>query len=101
MVDEESPMIPFPESFLPSSPEQRLALIEWQRQIREAAQREDGERLRFVMQDIDGFYGIEPDKYDLAMKEAAANGRDEPNADDELAGIRALIDLARQAKEKE
>ena len=58
------------------------------------SERDDAERLRFAMQDIDGFGDISMDKYDYAILEAEANGRDEPNADDELNGIRQLCDAA-------
>lgn len=58
----------------------------------------DGERLRYVMQDLDGFVHVGKDKHDYAMEVAAENGRDEPSAEDELEGIHRLIDAAREAE---
>lgn len=57
----------------------------------------DAERLRFAMQDIDGFGELVMDKYDYAIQIAEQNGRDVPSADDELNGIRMLIDTAMSA----
>lgn len=54
----------------------------------------DADRLIFAMGDLDGFVNVSWDKYDYALHFAQANGRDTPNADDELAGLRALIDAA-------
>ena len=56
--------------------------------------KKDAERLIFAMQDIDGFGGVAWDKYDYAMHFAHCNGRDEPTKEDELIGVRALIDAA-------
>ena len=85
---------PFPEGFLPRSPEERLMLVQWGEQCR-AMYKEDAERLAFAMQDIDGFVGVEPDKYDFAMRVAIEMGHDEPTREDELEGLRRLIDAAR------
>ena len=66
---------------------------------RECAElRRDGERLQFVMDDIDGFVGVKLDRYDYAIQVATENGRSAPNAEDELNGIRRLIDAARKEK---
>jgi len=54
----------------------------------------DAARLRYAMEDIDGFVHVGKDKYDYAMEIAAKNGRDAPSEDDEMDGIRALIDAA-------
>lgn len=54
----------------------------------------DAERLLFVMKDIDGFVNVKKDKYEYALCVAQENGREEPNKQDELDGIRALIDMA-------
>ena len=56
--------------------------------------KKDAERLIFAMQDIDGFGAVALDKYDYAMHFAHCNGRDEPTKEDELIGLRALIDAA-------
>lgn len=63
-----------------------------------AADARDAERLRFAMQDIDGFGGVVADKYDFAMQIAYERGNDEPTKADELDGIRELIDTAMQEK---
>jgi len=58
----------------------------------------DAKRLSFVMMDIDGFVGVEWDKYDYAMHFARENGREEPNEWDELTAIRMLIDAVSVAQ---
>lgn len=59
----------------------------------------DAERLIFAMGDLDGFVNVAWDKYDYAMLFAYRNGREKPTAEDELSGLRALIDVAIMAKE--
>ncbi len=54
----------------------------------------DTDRLIFVMKDIDGFGSVERDKHEYAIFAAHENGRDEPTKEDELQGIRMLIDAA-------
>ena len=56
----------------------------------------DTARLRFLMIDgcVDGFGGIEKDRYEYAYEVAVEEGRDEPNEADELEGFRRLIDAA-------
>lgn len=50
---------------------------------------------------FDGFTTVEKDRYDYAMDCAAENGRDEPSAEDELNGMRRLIDAAMAATKGE
>ena len=54
---------------------------------------EDAARLLFASE-FDGFDGDPKDKYDHAMDVASENGREEPTPDDELNGLRRLIDGA-------
>ena len=56
----------------------------------------DTARLKFLLDlDIfDGFVNVAADRHDYAMQAADENGRDEPNAADELDGFRRLIDCA-------
>lgn len=54
----------------------------------------DAERLVYLMDALDGFCHVKKDRYDYAMEEAVAAGRDEPNSEDELNGFRAMLDEA-------
>ena len=54
----------------------------------------DTDRLIYVMRDIDGFEGVDADKYEYALDEANHNGRQEPNDADLLEGVRRMIDDA-------
>lgn len=58
------------------------------------ADAKDAARLMFAMQDFDGFVGVKKDKYDFAIECAEENGRDEPTSEDEINGVRRLIDAA-------
>jgi hypothetical protein len=42
----------------------------------------------------DGFAHVAKDRYEYAMEAAAEEGREEPNAADELEGFRRMIDCA-------
>jgi hypothetical protein len=55
--------------------------------------RRDAERLMFSFE-ADGFGCIEKDKYDFAIEVAAENMREVPTKEDELNGVRRLIDAA-------
>lgn len=57
----------------------------------------DAERLRFAFI-ADGFVNLPKDRNDYAMDCAEEAGRDEPNAEDELNGVRRLIDAAMDAE---
>jgi len=57
--------------------------------------KKDAERLLFVCKDFDGFENVIGDKYDFAMGEAIFNSREEPTPEDELNGLRRMIDAAR------
>lgn len=72
--------------------------------LREAADalesaREDAARLDWLATDgcIEGFVGVEYDIYDYACGVAEESGREEPNGSDMLAGLRRLVDAAREA----
>jgi hypothetical protein len=63
----------------------------------EAAQK-DAARLLYATKDYDGFEHVKLDKYDYATECMEEAGRDEPNAEDELNGVRRLIDAAMQSE---
>lgn len=65
------------------------------------AARADGPRLMFVCRDFDGYVDVKLDKYDYAMQCAAEGGRVEPTPEDELNGVRRMIDAAIDAAQKE
>lgn len=50
---------------------------------------------------FDGYSTVEEDRYDFAEYCAHENGRDEPNKEDELNGLRRLIDAAMEAESAE
>ena len=60
---------------------------------------EDAKRLMFACE-FDGYDGVPKDKYEFAMEVAAEHGREEPTPEDELNGLRRLIDAARTQKEE-
>ena len=62
----------------------------------EAAQK-DAARLMFACE-FDGYVGVEKDKYDYACECMDEAGRDEPNEEDELNGLRRLIDAKMDSK---
>lgn len=62
----------------------------------EAAEK-DAARLTFACE-FDGYTTVVKDKYDYAIECAEENGREEPNAEDELNGLRRLIDAAMASK---
>lgn len=55
----------------------------------------DAARLRYMMEEgPDGFVHVTKDRYEYATEAAADEGREEPNAADELEGFRRMIDCA-------
>ena len=60
------------------------------------ALREDAERLLYMSQDMDGFVHVERDKYEYAIECMQEAGRSKPTSDDELNGLRRMIDAARK-----
>jgi hypothetical protein len=60
----------------------------------------DSERLLFSCE-FDGYTTVEKDRYDYAIDCMEENGRDEPNKEDELNGLRRLIDAAMEVKNSE
>jgi hypothetical protein len=62
------------------------------------ADRPDSRRLAYLMREIDGFVHIAKDRYDYALELAQRDGREAPNAMDELNGFRQMIDDAMAAE---
>lgn len=61
----------------------------------------DTARLRYMMQEgPDGFCHVAKDRYEYATEAATENGREEPNAHDELEGYRRMIDCAMAGGDK-
>lgn len=60
------------------------------------ALREDAERLMYMSRDMDGFVHVARDKYEYAIECMQEAGRTEPTFDDELNGLRRMIDAARK-----
>lgn len=85
-----------PEGLLIVAPNEQL------RSSRRAAPhgQRDAERLMFAFE-ADGLVGVEKDRYEYAIECAQENGRDEPTAEDELNGVRRLIDAAMWAHKPE
>ena len=63
----------------------------------------DAARLLYATKDFDGYVHVMRDKYDFALECMEEAGRSEPTIEDELNGVRRLIDaaLAAQAKQGE
>ena len=61
------------------------------------ATQKDAARLMFACE-FDGYVGVEKDKYDYACECMDEAGRDEPNEEDELNGLRRLIDAKMDSK---
>ena len=82
-------------SGMPTAARDAYHIPQYAAQINDAAAR-DALRLRFVMEcgAIEGFFGVDMDRYEYACEVAQEHGRDEPNEDDELEGFRRLIDTA-------
>lgn len=76
-----------------ASPSEVIALLD----MLEAAQK-DAARLMFACE-FDGYEGVQKDKYDYASELAERAGRDEPSKEDEINGLRALIDAAMARKD--
>lgn len=75
-----------------------VVLSEWQLLVAERdALRRDAERLMFACE-FDGYSTVSKDRYDFAMDCAEEAGRDEPSDEDELNGLRRLIDAAMAAQ---
>ncbi|QOY96372.1 hypothetical protein IM543_11435 [Massilia sp. UMI-21] len=64
------------------------------RDERQGEEARDAARLQFLMRDIDGFVGVKWDKHQYAIHFAKHSGRDEPTEEDELLGLRMMIDAA-------
>lgn len=62
--------------------------------------RKDGERLIYATKDYDGFVNVKKDKWDYALECAIENNR-EPTCEDELNGVRRLIDAALQSTKEQ
>jgi len=73
------------------NPNEALRLLD----MLEAAQK-DAARLMFACE-FDGYQNVKKDRYDYAEECMEEAGRDEPNAEDELNGLRRLIDAAMQS----
>lgn len=52
--------------------------------------------LEFVMTEIDGFVGVDSDRYDFAADVSIERGHEEPTAEDELDGFLRLVKEARR-----
>lgn len=60
----------------------------------------DAARLLYATKDYDGFVHVKRDKYDFALECMEEAGRSEPTIEDELNGVRRLIDAAIAAQAK-
>lgn len=60
----------------------------------------DAARLLYATKDYDGFVHVERDKYSLLLECMEEAGRSEPTDEDELNGVRRLIDAAIAAEAK-
>ena len=60
----------------------------------------DAARLLYATKDYDGFVHVERDKYDFILECMEEAGRSEPTDEDELNGVRRLIDAAIAAQAK-
>lgn len=54
----------------------------------------DAARLLYATKDFDGYVHVKRDKYDFALECMEEAGRSEPTIEDELNGVRRLIDTA-------
>lgn len=81
-----------------ATPKEVLSLIAEIERLREEVEelRKDGERLIYATKDYDGFVHVKKDKWDYALECAIENNRD-PKCEDELNGVRRLIDAAMQS----
>ena len=61
----------------------------------------DAARLLYATKDYDGFVHVKRDKYDFALECMEEAGRSEPTIEDELNGVRRLIDTAIAAQAKQ
>lgn len=61
----------------------------------------DAARLLYATKDYDGFMHVERDKYDFILECMEEAGRSEPTDEDELNGVRRLIDAAISAETKQ
>ena len=60
----------------------------------------DAARLLYATKDFDGYVHVKRDKYDFALECMEEAGRNEPTIEDELNGVRRLIDAAIAAQAK-
>ena len=61
----------------------------------------DAARLLYATKDYDGFVHVERDKYEFTLECMEEAGRSEPTIEDELNGVRRLIDTALAAQAKQ
>ena len=61
----------------------------------------DAARLLYATKDFDGYVHVKRDKYDFALECMEEAGRSEPTIEDELNGVRRLIDTAIAAQAKQ
>lgn len=61
----------------------------------------DAARLLYATKDFDGYVHVKRDKYDFALECMEEAGRSEPTVEDELNGVRRLIDAAIAAQAKQ
>lgn len=75
------------------------ATLRCESKLREILQEysKDSKRLMFACE-FDGYTTVEKDRYDYAIESMKENGRDEANEEDELNGLRRLIDAAMKEK---
>jgi hypothetical protein len=60
----------------------------------------DAARLLYATKDYDGFVHVKRDKYEFTLECMEEAGRNEPTIEDELNGVRRLIDAAIAAEAK-
>lgn len=77
------------------------SITAWPRQHARIAELEkDAARLLYATKDCDGFFHVMRDKHECTLECMEEAGRSEPTIEDELNGVRRLIDaaIATQAK---
>lgn len=60
----------------------------------------DAARLMYMAKDMDGFVHVDRDKYDYAIECMEEAGREEVSEEDEIKGLRRMIDAAMQSANK-
>ena len=77
------------------------AAVELRRQHERIAELEkDAARLLYATKDYDGYVHVKRDKYEFTLECMEEAGRSEPTIEDELNGVRRLIDAAIAAQDK-